>query len=321
MKEITPFFKSILLFIPFSVAAYITFIVIAGIIPFQFLKPNINYRIGSYGHMYSRINEIKNYKNIDILFLGSSHCYRGFDTRIFKKEGFSVFNLGSSGQTYIQTYVLLERYLKLLNPKMIILEVSPEIFESDGVESSMDIIANDKNDLFTLTSLIKWNNIKTINTGIFGFYNDLFKKNKDFIENKKKGKDLYISGGFVEKELMYYNPGDIKKKTIKLKDEQILAFNKVIEKIKEKDIKLILVQAPITKSRYNSFLNSPVFDNMMVTTGEYYNFNNLIELNDSVHFYDSHHLNQKGVSTFNKELITILKLKEKVRTHNNVYKK
>ena len=52
MKDINRFFKSILLFIPFSVSVYLVFIVIAGTIPFQFLKPNINYRIGSYGHMY-----------------------------------------------------------------------------------------------------------------------------------------------------------------------------------------------------------------------------------------------------------------------------
>jgi hypothetical protein len=38
--------------------------------------------------MYSRLSEIKNYKDIDILFLGSSHTYRGFDTRIFLDSGY-----------------------------------------------------------------------------------------------------------------------------------------------------------------------------------------------------------------------------------------
>ena len=38
----------------------------------------------------------------------------------------------------------------------------------------------------------------------------------------------------------------------------------------------------------------------------YYNFNNLISLDDSLHFYDPHHLNQLGVETFNTNLIDLL---------------
>jgi hypothetical protein len=40
----------------------------------------------------------------------------------------------------------------------------------------------------------------------------------------------------------------------------------------------------------------------------YYDFNNIVELDDSLHFFDRHHLNQKGVEKFNNKLIDVLEL-------------
>ena len=140
------FISNTVLFLLFLSIFYSTFLIIwVHYAPSRF-KPNIIYNMGSYGFMYSRLSEIKNYENTNILFLGSSHAYRGFDTRIFLDKGLKSFNLGSSSQTPLQTKVLLKRYLERLNPKLVIYEVYPETFTIDGVESSLDIIANDKND-------------------------------------------------------------------------------------------------------------------------------------------------------------------------------
>ena len=47
---------------------------------------NLKYSLGNNGHSFLRFKEAKEKRNIDILFLGSSHAYHGFDTRIFEKE-------------------------------------------------------------------------------------------------------------------------------------------------------------------------------------------------------------------------------------------
>ncbi len=313
MRDVKKFIKNIILFIPFTVLMYIIFILFLGEVLPQFLKPNVNYRIGSYGHMYSRIKEIKKFKNVDLLFLGSSHSYRGFDTRIFEKYGCKTFNLGSSGQTPIQTEVLLDRYLDSLNPKIVIFEVSPMIFSSDGVESSLDLIANDKNDLLTVTKLIKWNNIKTINTAIIGFWRDYMRLDNDFVEENKKDNDYYVSGGFVEKTLNFYKPEPINKHEINIEDAQLETFKNCINKIKKRKIKLLLVQAPISKNLYNSYTNPQYFDDLISKYGNYYNFNKLLNIQDTIHFSDSHHLNQLGVEFFNKEAVKLLNL-ENCRT-------
>jgi len=272
----------------------------------NYLKPNVNYKIGSYGHLYSRLSEVKNQSDVDILFLGSSHAYRSFDTRIFSKHGYKTFNLGSSSQTPAQTKVLLERYLDTLNPNTVIYEVYPHTFTIDGVESSLDIIANDKNDLYSFEMALKTYNIKTYNTFIYGLTRDLLNLNEPFIESQIKGSDKYISGGYVEKEIRFFKPTPFERKEIKILNYQLETFSEIVKILKNRNIELILVYAPITKVNYESYINTGYFDSLMSVYSEYYNFNEIIPLNDSLHFNDSHHLNQNGVVVFNRKLIKIL---------------
>jgi hypothetical protein len=270
--------------------------------------------------MHSRLSEVKKYGKVDILFLGSSHAYRGFDTRVFLENGYKSFNLGSSAQTPAQTKVLLKRYLDSLNPELIIYEVYPETFTSDGFESSLDLIANDINDLHSFGMALKINNIKTYNTLVYGFSHDLLGLNSSFSETTKKGNDKYVSGGYVEKELDFYQRSEFVNKEIYIRDYQLESFLEIVQMIKNRNIELILVYAPIPKVNYDSYRNNTYFDSIMNSYSEYYNFNEIIDLNDTQHFYDSHHLNQNGVEIFNKKLVKLLN-KKKARTHNNVYKK
>ena len=269
--------------LPFSIIVYIGFIIIWGEFAPTSFKKNLNYKIGAYGHMFTRIQEIKQFKNIDVLFLGSSHSYRGFDTRIFENEGIHCFNLGSSSQTPIQTRLLIDRYLDELNPKVVVIEVSPLILAADGVESSLDIIANDKNDIESIKMCVKLNNIKSYNAFIYGVYRDIFNKNSFFKESKIKGKDEYISGGYVEKEVGFYVQEEITQKPWTPYEYQLKELNEIALILKEKKIPLVLVQAPVTSNLYSSSRVN-VFDSTMNLYGNYYNYNKLIELDDSYHF-------------------------------------
>lgn len=306
-KEINFFLNRFFQFVLFTIIFYPLFICAWGeVMPNSFQK-NLNYYIGQSGHMYTRIREIKHYNNVDILFIGSSHAYRGFDTRIFRNAGYSNFNLGSSQQTPINTRVLLNRYLDKLNPEIIIYEVYPGTFSVDGIESSLDIISNDRNDFQSIKMAISQNHIKVYNTLIYAFYRDIFNRNSDFIEPLKKDDDYYIPGGYVERKLKHFQYVTYDRKNRwPLKDYQFTEFENVLQIINKRKVKLFLVQAPITKRRYNSFINNHIFDKRMHKYGDYYNFNKIIELDDSLHFYDSHHLNKNGVELFNNKLIHLL---------------
>lgn len=272
------------------------------------LSQNIAYPIGSAGHTYSRLSEVKNYQDIDILFLGSSHAYRGFDTRIFEAQGYKSFNLGSSSQTPTQTKVLVERYIDALNPKIVVYEAYPATFALDGVESSLDLIANDQNDWLSIKMALQSRNIKVFNTLLYSLMRELLGLNKGFSEARIKGNDTYVDGGFVEKKLAFHSPAPIMKKPVNIIPEQQKKFTEIIQLIKERNIKLYLVSAPVTKGSHNSHTYQINIDSLMHSyPGQYLDFNHLLSLDDSLHFYDSHHLNQHGVRLFNRQLIEHLR--------------
>jgi hypothetical protein len=305
------FIKNLFLFILFSISFYVLVLPLWRTYTPGRLSPNINYKIGSRGHMYSRLQEIKKVNNIDILFLGSSHAYRGFDTRIFLKNGINTFNLGSSAQTPLQTIVLLKRYLDKVQPKLVIYEVYPITLTIDGVESSLDIIANDKNDIHSFNMTSQLRNLKTINTLIYALYRDVFDLNKKYIEPIIKENEIYVKGGYVESKIEYYSPKSFPYQELSLSQIKLNQFNEVIHEIKKRGIKIMLVYAPISRVEYSSYTNNNVFDSIMATYSEYYNFNKVLKLNDSLHFSDSHHLNQLGVNLFNDKLIEMLNKKKK----------
>ncbi|MBI0399333.1 hypothetical protein [Cyclobacterium marinum] len=293
-------------FLLFAGLFYLVTLILWGELVPQLLKPNLNYKIGANGHLYSRVSEIKNFKDVDILFLGSSHTYRGFDPRIFSEYGYKSFNLGSSAQSHIQTKVLFDRYFETLNPKVVIYEVYPATFHFDGVESSLDLISNDKNDFYSLEMVLKINNIKTYNTFFYCVIRDFLGLNESFTESPYKGNNKYISGGYVENKMDYFKPYPLEEKEVTIKDSQFEPFVEIVEELKQRNIELVLVYAPIPRVNYDSYTNTTYFDSLMSTYSTYYNFNEIVTLEDSVHFIDSHHLNQNGVEEFNKKLIEIL---------------
>lgn len=300
-------FRKLLLFLCFAFLFYCASLVLwERFLPDSFTQ-NVNYKIGSYGHMNSRIKDIPNYPDVDILILGSSHAYRGFDTRIFAEYGIKAFNLGSSAQTPIQTRILLDRYLEQLDPDLIIYEVYPSTLSSDGVESALDLIANDQNDLRSIRMAFKINNVKVYNTLIYGIFRDLFALDREFVENPVKGPDRYIEGGYVEKSLQLNNDrNEYKPTNWNTRPYQVNAFEEILTTLEEKGIEVILIQAPITTKRYSSYQNNSERDSYYQNLGVYFNFNDLLELSDRDHFYDSHHLNQNGVEIFNQEVIKTL---------------
>lgn len=300
------FLQHIVHFIGFTLLGYIVLICFWGELATDSFKKNLHYKIGYYGHMFSRINDIQDEKDVDILFLGSSHVYRGLDPRIFETYGFKAFNLGSSAQTPIQTQLLLHRYLEVLNPDIIIYDIYPESFDSDGVESALDIISNSNNDFESIKMALKVNHIKVYNTLIYGFYRDIFKRNNHFVEHLRKGTDTYIKNGFVEKDLTYNDHKYLGSISWNFKDRQSKAFQKIIELLSTKNIPYYLIQIPVTNSRYKAYNHKDEFDEFLRQYGEYYNFNRLIQLNDSLDFYDTQHLNRNGVALFDTFLINTL---------------
>ena len=297
-QQILYLFKRLIWFSLLAFLGYAVFLYLfASFIP----QKNIPNLIYLQDHNYLRLKEAKQMSNVDLLFLGSSHAYRSFDTRIFTASNYKAFNLGSSSQTPKQTLILLKRYLKQLNPKLVVFEVNPILFTSDGVESAIDLITSDNNDINSLKMVVDQKNVKVLNTYLYALANSIFKKSPDI---KLK---TYHKGGYVSRANLKYYDGEkpIDEKII-IKEKQLKAFKAIIVMLESNNIDYILVQAPVTQQKYRSFTNMAEFNAKLKAYGDYYDFNNKLKLIDTLDFYDNHHLNQSGVTIFNTAFLELL---------------
>ncbi|WPU92443.1 hypothetical protein SNE25_24250 [Mucilaginibacter sabulilitoris] len=291
------------LFIAFASVFYVVTILIFGTFMPASLAKNFD-NFGSLGFTRKRMSEAEKVKGVDVIVVGSSHAYRGYDPRIFKKEGLTVFNLGSSSQSPLQTKYLVDKYVKNLKPKLVIVDIYPILFGVDGLESQIDLISSGLMDEDIVKMSFEINDIRLYNSLIFGAFNNAFhlKKQK---KNDTKG-DTYISGGYVQ-SYERFKPKKVRfTQKITISALQLGAFKKTLAALKSKNIKYIIVQAPFSKSNYNSYTNNDEIDRLFAGLGEYYNFNKAMNLPDSM-YYDDSHLNQLGVNVYNAKLIDTLK--------------
>lgn len=284
------------------------------ILPGKYRK-NLKYREASSGQLDLRLRDADTTKNIDLLILGSSHAYRGYDPRIFKKEGLKVFNLGSSAQTPIQTEILFNEYIDQFNPKYVIIDVYPALLASNGIESSLDLIANDCIDNNFIPMFLKQKNIIVINAAIYTSLNNIVNPLKSI--KKTNNTDKYVTGGFTESYKKYKGKtGKENQFDVEVSSTQLSALKRIINKIKSSNLQYTLIQSPVTKDKYNLTKNNLEMDKEIAKLGAYYNFNKMLSLTDN-YFYDDHHLNQYGVAVFNQKLLEIIDLKSVAKYAKN----
>lgn len=282
----------------------IVMIIIWGQIAPKFISDNINFLLGSDSFLYQRVREAPNYGKSDILVLGASHAYRGIDPRIFEKEKIKLFNFGSSSQTPIQTKMLLKKKLNYIKPDLVLYEVYPESFCMDGVESSVDFLSNDYITKSTLDMCFEVNDLRTYLTLIYSGFRQIFKLDKDKVIPDNIDNDTYISGGYVEKGYSEFKqPEKTDSITWKINNNQIKAFEKTIKTLELQGILVVLVEAPITQWEKNRITNYNLVNSYLKNLGlMYINYNEQASYPNNL-FYDSNHLNQKGVTLFSEDLL------------------
>jgi hypothetical protein len=286
------------------------FYVVALFITFYFIPSKytvfFNACFGLKGNLDLRLQEANNYHNVDVVFLGASDTYRGFDTRIFDAAGIQAFNLGSSVQTPIQTEVIFNRYFDRLNPKVVVYAVHPSILSNSGTESSGDLIFQSelRQDLFPLVQ--HQPNLKVINTLLYKSTLGLFNLEVPKWSGTTK-KDDYIKGGFCQN--IDENAIDLmagRTEIIPLPqplDYQLDALKNILAKIKNKNIPLILVMTPRIRDNRSFETLKPGTRQLFEPYGQVIFGNDLAPFIDSLDFYDSNHLSQNGVNKFNAAIL------------------
>lgn len=302
------FLRRFALFTLLAVLAYPLFIFLFGLVLPTSLSGNVRYPLGAYGHMNARMKEAQGHAPVDVLFIGSSHAYRGFDPRIWQAHGFRSFNLGSSAQTPIQSELLLKEYLPTFRPRLVVMEVHPGPFREEGVESAVDLIANKPVDAGTARMAFDMGDILVCNTLLYGTMRQKLGMDDDFRESPTKDHDEYVSGGFVQRiEGGFVPKGRLLREGTEPRPQQWEAFQRIVAYLRAQRCPLVLVEAPMTRWMYEGlYADHHVFSDSMSSAGSYIDMNGKVELTDTVHFFTKGHLDQAGVELFNEALLDTL---------------
>lgn len=293
-----------------SVPVYLLLLFSYGVlVPEKLLNTNLVSRRVTTGFTAERMKEVAPTGNVDVLFLGSSHCNRGFDTRFFSDKGIKTFNLGSSSQTPSQSQALLKTYLPRLKPRLVVFEMFPLCFGMDGVESSIDFISNGFIPAEFAEPVLHQNNMKVYNTLAFFSLSSLTGRQADF--RKMDPDDQYIAGGFVSRKLSYYTTQTKAPEKWKTEAFQVNAFKESLRMVRESGADILLVYAPVSPIFYKAYTNQDSLAGELTRGYDYIDFNKELSLNDSLHFYDAHHMNSLGVAAFSNALLPQIEIRLK----------
>ena len=148
----------IFVFITTFFLCYILIIIILGLSGVSKSRINFVHNTDP-GNIKKRISTIKNIEEIDILVIGSSRAFMGFNADIFNNYNYSIYTVGSVSQTPIISNYIFKKYLTHKKINTVILEVHPHNFISDGVEGAIDICQSLTLDKDFSEVLFKVNNI------------------------------------------------------------------------------------------------------------------------------------------------------------------
>lgn len=262
-----------------------------------------HHKLGGYGHMHSRLRDVQNYRNVDILFLGSSHTYTGFDVRLFEGAGYSCFNLGSTAQTPVQTEYLLERHLAKLNPSLVVYEVCAVDLQFDGYESTIDLIANDKINADLVIMALQQRDLIIFNSLLYSTGRQLLRMDGTFKEERRHGSTVYVRGGFVESTRSEIDTSDGQRKATGIRSDNKEAFYRIISLFRARGIRFVLVASPRMLYGRQWFELNAQMEAIVQGVAPYYCATDSLDLDARRDFTDHDHLTATGVKKYNRWLL------------------
>jgi hypothetical protein len=300
-----------------AIVASATFLNFTGSPVIQRLVPLRN--PGGPSHSLLRFREASASGPVDVVFLGASHTYRGFDPRIFACNGLTSMNLGSSAQSPLNTLALLERHLGTLKPKLVLYEIYQTALAIDGMESFYDILSNTHVDkpmvemAWNLRHPQAWTAL--LSTALRNFRIPM----SSHVQRGKEGRDdTYLEGGYVQTRATFPEVRLARLQSASGQMEfpfdhrQFEFFSQCIELVRSHGAVFACCSYPIPVETRKALAG---YEDKQRTIGlflkkcavPFKDFNENMTLDTAKNYYDEVHLNQAGVELFNPALIEWLR--------------
>lgn len=288
---------------------------------------------------YTRVtfHEMYEQDNIDILFVGSSHCYRSFIPEILDKElGLNTFNAGSSGQQMDGSLIVIKEAAKYNDISHVYLEVFYSIaldplrknrtnltstyLISDYIKPSIDkffYLIEASGDEHYMNSFVVARRNSTKLLDFKYMKNVIEKKNSDAYKNYSYSNitndtEWYAGKGYVANNNIvnnwdFFNMDGWENINLdSVSDDWLNSLTDIIDFCSENGIELTLITAPMPNfliaglgnyDQYIDLINSIIEG----TDVNFYDFNLCKETyfpNTSSLFADFSHINCYGAETF-----------------------
>lgn len=253
------------------------------------------------GGTWQRFQEYDPAVSHDVVVLGSSQAYRGYDPRLFAERGLDMFNLGTSAQTMAQTDLLMDEYLEAGNTGLLIVEMSLSGLAGDGLESTADLTQNVDRDRAAWKAGLALRDPRGCNMLLL---RTLMKPHAAmYTDSTYQGRGYCQQPGTFDGRFDFGRNG-----TYVAADEQLRHLRALIGRCRERNVPLVLVNHPMPMATDPSMQAAYARTVRSITEGHGVPF---IDLGlghdlDNSHFADHSHLSQKGVERFVPRLIDTL---------------
>lgn len=305
-----------LFWVVFSLPVYIVFICLAGSwLPAWAVKNIAMPSFFPYAFTGTKMKEAETYGPVDILFVGPSTTDYALDVEQLTAAGFRIFNWATQAQSPVQTHYVLKRYLPILKPKLVIYDIAP-FTTGDWMlrgDATLNLLLHLYPDWALLKMALQERYVLGLNTWLF--YR--FSPHGKALDRDARNYPFplrYVPGGGQRIPIHHFAvPATPHPPDGNFFDPlQKQKFIKNVEMLKEQDIPFVFITVPTTTYHYREVLRQADFEAVLRSFGEYYNFNEIMELDDTFHFADQMHLNTIGSEVFTRTLMDVLQLKERL---------
>lgn len=289
----------------------------------------------------------ENARNIDVLFIGSSHVLNGINPAvIYSETGITSYNMGKPGGMVPEsywTYKLARQYGK---PKCVVidlwsldrdykyLDIMTGNNTEDEIQNSVSLLHTNMDTwplngtkIDAVKDLISSNTVRAEFLFPFSLYHSRWNavyKDDFILNNSKSDSNIYVLGSEAREEIyIEHNPNEPDDKSGTLSEETVSTqyLRKLIEECSAEGIEVIMTFLPMTYSHYQDFQAANYGEQLADEYGlEFINLldhSTLTLVDFTSDMSDESHLNESGMYKVSKYIAERLSERDYLADHRN----
>jgi hypothetical protein len=244
----------------------------------------------------------------DAIVIGSSHAYKGYDPRVFNERGLRMFNLGTSAQTPLSSYALLEAHVKAGRTPLVVFDTYENAFDHPGVESVSDLTLNMPDDGAALRLALAFRDLRGLNMFTYRMLDrgaPMAWTLRDYV-----GRGAVMTPDSARVGVKYPRP-----RPFRMDARQLEKFLECLDLCTERGIRVVLSshyyphQGERARHRRFRYELDSVLVHRGVPAPPWIDLAEAQGIDDHDHFCDHNHLNAAGARRFTDQLIDSLEVR------------